>query len=157
MGSIICVGLLQGGVEFIMLRRLFEGRYGWDRLNLVLVVVSLIVIDKRYVWILGLALIGYAMFRALSLNTEKRYQELQRFDFILTKIKLQLAPFALKLMKWVNVLFGKINLHYERFQQRKYYVFTKCSNCKNTLRVPKNKGKLSVTCPVCKVVFIKKT
>ena len=33
----------------------------------------------------------------------------------------------------------------------------KCPGCGNTLRVPKGKGKLYVTCPRCGERFIKKT
>lgn len=45
----------------------------------------------------------------------------------------------------------------DRIQQRKYYLFLKCPKCNKTLRLPKNKGKLQVTCPVCKFEFLKKT
>lgn len=35
--------------------------------------------------------------------------------------------------------------------------YMKCPHCKAQLRLPKGKGKISVTCPVCKKEFVKKT
>jgi predicted RNA-binding Zn-ribbon protein involved in translation (DUF1610 family) len=43
------------------------------------------------------------------------------------------------------------------FQQRKQYVFFQCPKCNKNLRLPKNKGKLQVKCPVCGFAFFKKT
>ena len=35
--------------------------------------------------------------------------------------------------------------------------YFRCPNCSSTLRVPKGKGKICITCPVCRKEFIKKT
>lgn len=37
------------------------------------------------------------------------------------------------------------------------YELTKCTNCDAKLRVPKNKGKIKITCPKCKTSFVKNT
>ncbi len=44
-----------------------------------------------------------------------------------------------------------------RFRDRKTHVFFKCPACKNTLRVPKGRGNVTVTCPVCREQIRKKT
>lgn len=45
----------------------------------------------------------------------------------------------------------------QRWQQRKTHKFYRCPKCKTVLRVPKGKGKLSITCRSCGEKFIKKT
>ena len=37
------------------------------------------------------------------------------------------------------------------------YVYFVCSNCKQVIRVPKGKNKVSIRCPKCNATFIKKT
>ena len=43
-----------------------------------------------------------------------------------------------------------------REERRKYKVFI-CPTCKQKLRVPRGKGKISISCPKCGTSFIKKT
>jgi len=42
-------------------------------------------------------------------------------------------------------------------RQRKTHKFFKCPGCGNTLRVPRGKGKLQITCPKCGERFSRKT
>ena len=42
------------------------------------------------------------------------------------------------------------------FRSEKPWVFV-CPTCKQKLRVPRGKGKISITCPKCATSFIKKT
>ena len=72
-------------------------------------------------------------------NISKRYQENNKF-----------------LRIW-NIIKNKINYVPQRIKSLKDYRYFKCSNCKQTLRVPRGKGKLSITCPKCKNVMIKKS
>lgn len=71
------------------------------------------------------------VFRIFSKNISARYRENQVF----------LRLFA-PVIKWFKLSKAKI-------RDRKAYVFFKCSACKNVLRIPKGKGKVTVTCPVC--------
>ena len=69
------------------LRRFMEGRYGTDKLNMVILcaglvasLLSRIVLPLNLVfWALSYALMILAIFRSLSRNTYKRYQENRRF------------------------------------------------------------------------------
>ena len=140
-----------------MYGKFFSGRYGFDNFNLVLLITAFILANIKYVWILSAGLTGYALFRTLSRNIEKRKQELQAFDKATYGIRKMLAPVNASIARGSVSAYRKFTVYKSRLQQRKQFVFIKCTKCKNTLRLPKNKGKLSVTCPVCKTEFIKKT
>ncbi len=119
------------------LRLFMEGRYGNDRLNmfilgtgLVLVLVYAfipIAIVQLVLWALSYALMFWAIFRMLSRNVYKRYQENRKFLQIFDRIK---------------------------DREHRYY---DCPRCRQTVRVPRGKGKISITCPKCKEKFIRKT
>lgn len=118
-------------------RRFMTGRYGTDKLNtrilgagLILCLVSLLM---PFFWVrlamtsLSYVCMGYAIFRCLSRNTYKRYQENRRF------------------LAWRS-----------RCKDRSHKYF-RCPRCRQQTRVPKGKGKIAITCPKCKEKFIKKT
>lgn len=88
---------------------------------------------------LGLALLIYSYFRILSRNVSKRYEENQRY-----------------LNAKYRAVVKKNNLK-KRWAQRSTYRFFKCPQCKQTVRVPKGRGKICITCPKCKTEFIKKS
>ena len=44
-----------------------------------------------------------------------------------------------------------------RLSMRKTHKYYKCKGCGKTVRVPKGKGKICITCPVCGHEFVKKT
>ena len=113
------------------------GRYGTDKLNttilgagVVLCLLSLFVRAPLVNLILTTAsyvLMFWALFRCFSRNTYARYQENRRF--------LQLK---------------------DRWKDRDHRYFN-CPRCRQPVRVPKGKGKISITCPKCREKFIKKT
>ena len=139
-----------------MVRKFFNGRNGIDNLSVALLFVSVLLSNIKYLWIAGLILLSYVIFRTFSKNKTKRYRELQQFNVLLNKTKIYLLPVAIALTKYIKSLYRNSNTLKTRLQQRKDFAFTKCPKCKNTLRLPRNKGKLCVTCPVCKLEFIKK-
>lgn len=118
-------------------RRFMSGRYGTDRLNIVLLFAALICSILSAVlggsmaavifWLLCYGLMFWAIFRCLSKNTYKRYQENRQFLMIFDRLK---------------------------DRQNRYYT---CPKCRQTVRVPRGKGKIAITCPRCKERFIKKT
>lgn len=127
------------------LQRVLYGRYGVDQLSIGLLVFYLILtlVGQLVRWpiMVVLALIPMALcwFRIFSRNIAKRQQENNQF---------------LKLWRPVGDWF---QLQRKRIRDRKTHRYFHCPNCKRNLRVPKGKGKICITCPVCKMEFIKKT
>lgn len=119
------------------LRQFMAGRYGNDKLNMVLLWIGagacIIAIFVPYAPVyLLLTLISYVMmfwafFRMLSRNTYKRYQENRKYLMLLQRLK---------------------------DRDHRYY---DCPRCRQPVRVPKGKGKISISCPKCKEKFIRKT
>ena len=79
------------------LRSFMSGRYGSDRLNMVILCAGLVAsilsslfrnLNARMIFlVLSYALMIWAIFRALSRNTYKRYQENRRFLLIFDRLK----------------------------------------------------------------------
>jgi ssDNA-binding Zn-finger/Zn-ribbon topoisomerase 1 len=87
----------------------------------------------------GLALIIYTYWRMMSKNVSKRYAENQKF----LNIRYQ----------WTV----KRNNIKKLWAQRGMYRFYRCPQCRQTVRVPKGKGKICITCPKCRTEFVKKS
>ncbi len=126
------------------IQRFFSGRNGTDDLNRFFTIVCLLLLLLGTFLAPILASVGtglflYIMFRALSRNLQQRSQENAAF--------LQLRG---RVQGWVR---GKKN----RLAQRKTHRFFKCPSCKQAVRVPKGKGKISISCPSCHTQFIKKS
>ena len=121
----------------VWLRNFMAGRYGTDRLNMVILCAGLVASLLSMIlsiaplnlilWALSYGLMIWAIFRSLSRNTYKRYQENRKF--------LQF---------------------YDRLKDRNNRYFN-CPKCRQTVRVPRGKGKISITCPRCREKFIKKS
>lgn len=78
------------------------------------------------------ALLIYALFRVFSKNVSARYKENKEF------------------MKYIQFFKTKWEL-------RKSHKVFLCKNCKKIIRVPKGKGRIEVTCPVCRIKRIVKS
>ena len=120
----------------MVFRQFMVGRYGTDKLNSVILTAGLIVClvgvfvggaFSGLFTIVSYSLMFWALFRTFSRNTYKRYQENRKFLIFL-----------------------------ERIKDREHRYFS-CPKCKQTVRVPRGKGKLAITCPRCKERFIKKS
>ena len=119
------------------LRRFMQGRYGTDKLNTAILVAGVIAcllcamiplpLLKLLLTLLSYVLMGWAIFRSLSRNTYKRYEENRRYLRFVERIK---------------------------DRQHKYF---DCPRCRQSVRVPRGKGKISITCPRCKEKFIRKS
>jgi len=125
------------------LTQFMMGRYGVDQLSKILTGASVVLLilsmftrwDILYILAIATLLIGY--FRMFSRNVSKRYQENQKF------------------LTWRYKVIAKWNVTKQHWAQRKTYHFYKCPDCRQKVRVPKGKGKISITCPKCKKEFIK--
>ena len=118
-------------------RQFMMGRYGTDKLNMTILIAGLIfsvvaMFNPFAMLDLGLTLVSYglmfwAIFRCLSRNTYKRYQENRKYLRFVERLK---------------------------DRQHRYY---DCPRCRQQVRVPRGKGKIAITCPKCREKFIKKT
>lgn len=122
-----------------------QGRYGNDELNnaifaafIVLWIVSLITKSRVFYWI-GLVLLGYSLYRSFSRDHYKRSNERLWF---------------LKQTEHIKKLPGQIKM---RWEQRNTHKFYRCKQCGVTIRVPKGKGQIEITCPKCGHKFIERT
>lgn len=127
------------------IRSFMSGRYGTDQLNFVLLFSSLglslinwilsavFAESTAYYYVyLGLSLgvyglLGFAIFRMFSRNIYRRQRENRRLLNFWTRLK-----------------------------DRKNRYF-RCPNCKQTVRVPRHRGKINIRCPKCGEKFIRKT
>ena len=129
--------LRQAGMNIVAaINRFMAGRYGQDRLNITLLVVGCVLCFVQMfvpsgvgfvLTIISETLLILSLFRCFSRNTYKRYNENRKFLLMIDRIK---------------------------DRDHRYYA---CPKCRQTVRVPKGKGKISITCPKCREKFIKKT
>lgn len=126
-------------------RRFMYGRYGFDQLGRALIIfslaISLIASFTRFIplYPLSYILLIVALFRILSKNIQKRSQE----NMVYYKMT---YAFRNKMKQIKLSLIGT--------KTHKYY---HCPQCKQTIRVPRDKGKICITCPKCKREFVKRT
>ena len=119
------------------LHRFMQGRYGTDKLNTMILIVGLVFCVGSMCmpmgWpVIAMTLLAYVcsfvvIFRCLSRNTYKRNRENRQYLSFLNRLK-----------------------------DREHRYFS-CPKCRQSVRVPKGKGKISITCPRCREKFIKKT
>lgn len=128
------------------IRRFMRGRYGTDQLNMVLLVAAvalsltnstLTVFLTKYpvygdviapiVSVVIGLLLACMLFRTFSRNIYRRQRENRRM-----------------LQLWNRL----------RDRRNRYF---RCPKCKQTVRVPRGRGKLCIRCPKCGEKFIRKT
>lgn len=129
--------------------RFMQGRYGIDQFTNFLVCSALIILIIemfikvpviRFLFnILSVATIFYSYFRMLSRNHSKRFAENERY---------------MKLHNNVKFFIARERSH---MQQRKTHHIYKCPQCKQSIRVPRGKGRIAITCPKCHTEFIKRS
>lgn len=125
-------------------QRFMSGRYGYDQFGRFLSIAALVfLILGLFLWgifyFIGLALIIYSYFRMFSRNIQKRYAENQWY---------------LNRTAGIRSWSGHVRA---RFAQRKNYRYFHCPSCKQAIRVPKGRGRISITCPKCQTQFIRKS
>lgn len=139
------------------LARFFQGRYGSDALNIFLIVIALILSQFPWVYLLGYALMIAVIFRMLSKNIFKRQRELAVYNKIIgTRISTAYYKISTAVKKGSRSLSTKYTALVKKQQDRKIYRFIRCKACKSMMRVPKNKGKVKITCPVCGLEITRK-
>ncbi len=119
-------------------------RHGADELSLGLLIsglaLSLISRITRLgvLELLGMAAYIFSVYRMLSRQHEKRYQENQKFVALWRKSSGEAKQFS---VRWKN---------------RKSFKYFKCPQCHALLRLPRKVGEVTVTCGKCHHAFKKK-
>lgn len=123
------------------LKRFMSGRYGYDSLGVVLIVLGLLLSFVSRITAFPLLSIFavfptiYALYRILSKDIWRRQQENHKWLYYQDIFKKKWK----KLWRW-----GR------DFPKYKYFT---CTHCKQTIRIPRGKGNLEISCPKCRHSF----
>jgi len=127
------------------LRKFMYGRYGFDQLSralafagLAIALVAAVTKSSLLLWLAYVPII-YSVFRSLSRNTGQRAKENYIYCEAVKKVKVNLRN--------VKLLMIGTKTH-------KYF---RCKNCRQIIRIPRGKGKVSISCPKCRKEFISRT
>jgi hypothetical protein len=127
------------------LKNFMIGRYGNDQLSMGLIILTILLlfiaslINLSFISFIAYIPLIASVYRSFSKDIEKR--KLENYKFMVF-----ISPFY----SW----FRKTSLSLKDSRTFKYY---NCPNCNSTLRLPKGKGKINISCPKCKTEFIGKT
>ena len=122
-----------------------RGRYGYDQLSFALLLVSMALLLLSQIPVLGLLLyvsllpLVLAFLRVFSRNVSRRQMENYRF------------------MKTISPLYQWFLRGRTTFRNHRNYKYLRCPQCKQSLRVPRGKGKILITCPKCGTKTSRKT
>lgn len=124
------------------IEKFMVGRNGRDELQTVVLWCSFILylvtnLLSPFIWIPALAVVSwvgvfYSIFRFLSKDVYKRREENQKFLQEIEFIKLRISV-------------------------RKTHKIYRCKGCNRKIRVPRGKGKIEITCPLCGRKMIRRT
>lgn len=127
------------------LSRFMAGRYGVDGysrfllwFSVALMVLSMI-FRNNWLYILAVVVMVYSYSRIFSRNLQKRYAQNNRYYQYKQKI----------------TGFFKRQAGYMR--QRQTHHIYRCPGCRQKIRIPRGKGKISIRCPKCHTEFIKRS
>ena len=121
------------------LRRFMYGRYGTDKLNQTLIIAALVLLLAGWLggrflagWLNVLNFLAYvpliwSIVRMYSRNIEKRRRQNAAYLRFLSALK---------------------------DREHRYY---RCPRCRQTVRVPRGRGRINIRCPKCGERFIKTT
>ena len=126
------------------LQQLMYGRNGPDALGNAVLWASLalwtVYLFTRLIplYLVCLVFIGYAMFRMLSRQVDRRREENLMFLTAVRPLRRKCGALTCRL----------------RDREHRYF---RCPNCGQQLRVPRGKGRIQVTCRVCGITFEEKS
>lgn len=126
------------------LRKFMYGRYGNDMLNFALMIAGCVItcvlsfVQVRYIHYIGMIPYIIVIYRTLSKNISARQRENAKFIELI--------------QPWKKFIIKKTR----QFQDKDHRYYA-CPQCHNTLRVPKGRGKIKISCPHCAKEFIRKT
>lgn len=133
------------------LSRWMAGRNGIDPLGMATLVLYFILTAAAnftglsVLYYLSLVFFIVGVWRMLSRNVFQRRKENDVFLRFWSRIVSAFRGFS-----------GWQRSYCARIRDRQTHRYFKCPNCKNKLRVPRGRGKIVITCPVCHTEFTKK-
>lgn len=125
------------------LQQFMVGRYGTDQLSRFLLIMAIILMVVSMLFhspicnLIAVLLIVLCYYRIFSKNHRQRYSENMAY---------------LKYAQKATAFFGTKKRY---FMQLKDFHIYKCPSCRQKIRIPRGKGKISITCPKCRTEFIK--
>lgn len=127
------------------INKFMQGRYGMDILSrdlswlILAILITNLFIRSMYLNILALLLFVIIYYRMLSKRFPKRYNENRIY-----------ANFKMNTKR-------KFNKTWRRLKDVRKYKYFNCPQCNQTLRVPRGKKEITITCSRCKTKFDGKT
>lgn len=124
--------------------RFMQGRYGNDRLGqvmlgLALVCVVLSLFRIPFISTVGLVVLLLTYYRMFSRQIARRAAENQKYLRLEWKLR------------------AKLQKQKQSLAQRRTHRIYKCPNCRQKIRVPRNRGRIAISCRKCGTEFIRKT
>lgn len=124
--------------------RFMQGRYGNDRLGQVMLVLALVCVVLSlfripFISTVGLVILILSYYRMFSRQISKRAAENQRYLRLEWKLR------------------AKLQGRKQALAQRRTHRIYRCPSCRQKIRVPRNRGRIAITCRKCGTEFIKKT
>lgn len=123
------------------LRTFMIGRYGIDDLYKVLLIIYTILIlinifiRSKIIAVIEVLFIIIMLYRVLSKNIYQRRKENDMY------------------LKVKNKILSTYNYNKKKYKDRNTYMYKKCPNCRQKIRLPLKKGKHTVKCPKCSNKF----
>lgn len=133
------------------MRYVMSRRCGLDELNNFIMLIGFIFVvialfTHKWIFVLiGGVLVALCYIRVFSTKLDKRRAE---NDFYMRYMG--------KSVRFVDYIKLIVKMKIRSIRDKEYVYFV-CSSCKQVIRVPKGKNKVSVRCPKCSATFVKRT
>ncbi|MCR5702197.1 MAG: hypothetical protein K6G76_08650 [Lachnospiraceae bacterium] len=133
------------------MRYAMERRCGQDELNNFIMLIGFVFVmialfSHKWVFVLlGFAFVLVCYLRVFSKNLDARRKENDLY-----------MRYMGKTVEFSNYVKLVVKMYIRSLKDKEYMYFV-CSNCKQVIRLPKGKNKVSVRCPKCSSTYVKRT
>lgn len=140
------VNMFREDMRYVMSRRC-----GLDELNNFIMLIGFIYVlvalftHKWSFVVIGALFITLCYLRVFSTKIEKRRRE--------NDVYMRYMGSVVELVHYLKLV---VKMKVKSLRDKEYAYFV-CSTCKQIIRVPKGKNKVSIRCPKCSATFIKRT
>lgn len=135
------------------LANFMRGRRGWDQLGFFLMIASFVVevlgriLRNQWVYYAGLLLFAICIFRMLSRNIYKREAENRKYLDITNRFRNR--RYFRQQKKNGTYTYSQAEQSRNGAHGSTVYAYYYCPSCKQQVRIPSGKGRVTVTCPRC--------